>query len=100
MECRRECQNSYNKSITNLVSSSDTTVNNRLDYGFSYIKSQKNNYCGVAPLKQGNTTLSQPQVKAETLNKIFSSLFITEDISSPVPDKSPYSDILTIHSYT
>ena len=33
MECRRECQNSYNKSITNLVSSSDRTVNERLDYG-------------------------------------------------------------------
>ena len=54
VECRRECRNTYNKYITNLVSSSDKTVNKRL---WTYIKSQKKDYCGVAPLKQDNITL-------------------------------------------
>ena len=31
-------------------------------------KNQKKDYCGVAPLKQGNDTLTQPQAKAEAFN--------------------------------
>ena len=61
------------------------------------MKSQKKDYCGVAPLKQGNTTLAQPQAKAEALNKYFSSVFITEDTSLPVPDKRPYPDMPRIY---
>ena len=92
-ESRRECRNAYNKYITDLVSPSDKTANKRL---WSYIKSQKKDYCGVAPLKQGNDTLTQ--AKAEALNNFFSSVFIAEDVSSlPVLDKSLYPDVPRIH---
>ena len=90
MESRKECRSAYNKYITDLVTSADKTVNKRL---WSYIKNQKKDYCGVAPLKQGNNTLTQPQAKAEALNDIFSSVFKTEDVSTlPVFDKSLYPE--------
>ena len=94
VECRRECQNTYNKYITILVSSTDKTVNKRL---WTYIKSQKKDYCGVASLKLENITLTQPQAKAEALNNYFSSVFITEDTTLPVLDKSPYPDMPKIY---
>ena len=50
-----------------------------------------------APLKLENITLTQPQAKAEALNKYFSSVFITEDTSLPVLDKSPYPGIPKIY---
>ena len=34
----------------------------------SYIKSQKKDYCGIAPLKQDGLTLTEPQAKTEALN--------------------------------
>ena len=61
-------------------------------------KESEKNYCGVAPLKQGNNTLTQPQAKAEALNDFFSSVFVTEDVSAlPVFDKSLYPDMPRIH---
>ena len=60
-------------------------------------KESEKDYSKVAPLKQDNTTLTQPQAKAEILNTIFSSIFITEDTSSSVATRQKP---LSKHTYT
>ena len=62
----------------------------------NFIKSQKKDYCGVAPLEVDNTVINDSSAKAQVLNEYFSSVFTpvtVEDLpeihDQPKPDINP-----------
>ena len=59
-QVQRECQNAYNSYIDGLVDSNGA-VSKRL---WNFIKSQKQDYRGVAPLKVDNTVINDSSAKA------------------------------------
>ena len=71
-QVQRECRTAYNSHIEGLVDSNGA-VSKRL---WNFIKSQKKDYCGVAPLKVDNSTINDSSAKAQVLNDYFSSVFI------------------------
>ena len=75
-ECRRECRNAHNKYVANLIKG-----NSICKKFWSFIKSKKKDYCGIAPLKVNETIVNDPQQKAETLN-YFSSVYTQDDSPS------------------
>ena len=66
---------------------------------WSYIKSKKVDYCGVAPLRHNDRTYTDSKDKANILNDYFASVFISEDGSMPTLDSNSFPDIspLLIH---
>ena len=48
---------------------------------WSFIKSQRHDYCGVAPLEECGITYSKPQEKAGILDRFFASVF-TQDLTT------------------
>jgi hypothetical protein len=65
--------NRFNKQPTNL---------------FSYMKSQKNENTGIAPLRSEGALHSEPTKKANILNTQFQSVFTSES-NINIPDKGP-----------
>ena len=63
---------------------------------WSYIKSKKVDYCGVAPLRYNDTTYTDPKDKATILNNYFTSVFISEDGHMPNLDDNPFPNISLI----
>ena len=55
---------------------------------FSFLKSQRSESCGVAPLKKDGMLISNSQGKANVLNDQFTSVF-TRDEPSHIPDLGP-----------
>ena len=55
---------------------------------FSFLKSQRSESCGVAPLKKDGMLISDSQGKANVLNDQFTSVF-TRDDPSHIPDLGP-----------
>ena len=55
---------------------------------YSYIKSQKNENTGIAPIRSEGTLHSHPSEKANILNKQFQSAF-TSEANTNIPDKGP-----------
>jgi hypothetical protein len=55
---------------------------------YSYIKSQKNENTGIAPLRSEGTLHSHPSEKANILSKQFQSAF-TSEANTNIPDKGP-----------
>ena len=55
---------------------------------YSYIKSQKNENTGIAPLRSEGTLHSHPSEKANILNKQFQSDF-TSEANTNIPDEGP-----------
>ena len=55
---------------------------------YSYIKSQKNENTGIAPLRSEGTLHSNPSEKANILSKQFQSAF-TSEANTNIPDKGP-----------
>ena len=49
---------------------------------WSYIKSRKQDFCGVGPLHIEGKTLTNSQDMADALNNFFASVFTREDLSS------------------
>ena len=91
-QVQRECRNAYNSYIEGLVDSNGA-VSKRL---WNFIKRQKKDYCGVAPLKVDNTVINDSSAKAQVLNEYFSSVFTpvsAEDLpeihEQPKPDINP-----------
>ncbi len=68
---------------------------------WSFIKAQKTDSTGTAPLKQNGILKSDPLEKAEILNQQFQSVFTDED-TQHLPDMgpSPYAPIANIHIST
>ena len=94
-EVQRACRQSHNSYIQHLVTPGTYSTTKRL---WSYIKSQKKDYCGIPPLLQGDTLISDTATRASLLNDYFSSVFVKEDLSSvphienlPIPLMEPIS---------
>ena len=58
-ECQRECRKAYNTYVESLIDG-----NNVSKKMWSYIKSKKTDYCGIAPLQQNGTTYTDSKDKA------------------------------------
>ena len=90
---QQECQKAHNKYINNLINTEDGPTSKKL---WHFIKEQKQDYCGIAPLEDKGTIYNDPQSKADILNNFFGSVFTLEDesplpemITDPVPDMAP-----------
>ena len=46
---------------------------------WSFIKNQRHDYSGVAPLEECGITYSKPQEKADIPNRFFTSVFTQDD---------------------
>ena len=67
--------------VNNLVNTDKGPMSKKL---WSFIKNQRCDYCGVAPLEECGITYSKRQEKANILNRFFASVFTQDDSSSPV----------------
>ena len=56
---------------------------------WSFIKSKRTDSCGVAPLKRDGIAYGDARMKANILNNQFTSVFISQDPSQPLPDLGP-----------
>ena len=64
---------------------------------WSYVKSKRNDHCGIALLKQDEKTFTTPKDKAEILNNYFSSVYTSEDKSTiPTLDYNNFPSISAI----
>ena len=84
-----QCQ--YMDYINNLVDPEKDEGNKNL---WRYLKSQKQDHVGVAPLKSDDKLVTDAAGKADILNRQFSSVFTQEQINT-MPDKgaSPYPNL-------
>ena len=87
-----ECCKAYNNYIGGLIDEKGS-VTKRL---WSYIKSQRKDHCGVAPLKVDGVVYNNNLDKAEILNKYFTSVFTPISLDTPpamdeplIPDIDP-----------
>ena len=87
-ECQRECRKAYNTYVESLIDG-----NNVSKKMWSYIKSKKTDYCGIAPLQQNGTTYTDSKDKATILNNYFASIFVSEDGPMPTLADNSYPDI-------
>ena len=67
---------------------------------WSFIKNQRRDYCGVAPLEECGITYSKLQEKADILNRFFASVFTQDDSSSPVMNNDPIPDMPPLQIHT
>ena len=63
---------------------------------WTYIKSQKKNHCGIAPLKVNDVVINDSLVKEQTLNEYITSVFTPVTTETPpemheqfIPDINP-----------
>ena len=81
---QQEVRKAHDKYMDEIISGDITNNPKRL---WTYLKSQKQDTAGVAPLKDGNGLLrSDAETKAELLNNQFQSAYTREELSR-VPDK-------------
>ena len=88
---RQHMKRAYMDYINNLVDPEKDEGNKNL---WRYLKSQKQDHVGVAPLKSDDKLVTDAAGKADILNRQFSSVFTQEQIST-MPDKgaSPYPNL-------
>ena len=95
-ESQKQCRNSYNKYIYDIVHSNPGERNKKLG---ALIKSKRTDQMGVAPLKDNGLLHADPKTKANILNRQFTSVFSVDD-GSPVPDlgnsQHPSMDNITV----
>ena len=80
-----ECRKAYNNYIRGLIDEKGS-VTKRL---WSYIKSQRKDHCGVAPLKVEGTVHHNSLDKAKILNSYFTSVFTPTSTDAPSPMDGP-----------
>ena len=80
--CSREAKANYTEEVINNIEDGNTKK------FWNYIKSLKKDSCGVAPLKDNGTLISDAKGKAEVLNRQYTSVFTDEDTSN-IPDLGP-----------
>ena len=87
-----DCCKAYNNYIGGLIDKKGS-VTKRL---WSYIKSQRKDHCGIAPLKVDEVVYNNSLDKAEILNEYFSSVFTPISLDTPpamdeplIPDIDP-----------
>jgi hypothetical protein len=92
---RKQCTKAANRDhwthVNNLVDPDEDKTSKNL---WSYIKSKKQDSCGVATLKADGNTYTDNKGKAETLSNQFKSVFTQED-TNKLPNKppSPHPDV-------
>ena len=88
---QKKIRNSYWDYMNNIICDETEHKHGTTKRFWGFIKSLKNDSCGVAPLRDDGVLKSNPKEKAEVLNKQFSSVF-TNDTNSSYPDlgNSPY----------
>ena len=96
-ELQKECRQAYSNYVNNLVNTDDGPTSKKL---WSFIKKQRHDYCGVAPLEDCGITYSKPQEKADILNRFFASVFIQDDSLPPVMESDPIPDMPPIQIHT
>ena len=57
---------------------------------WTYIKSQRKDYCGVAPLIYNSTVHNDSLAKAKILNKYFTSVFTPDSSTTITPMEGQY----------
>ena len=62
-------------------------------YGHILAKRQRNDNYGIPPLSHNGSMYTDPSEKAETLNSLFSSIFINSTSTPPPLGESSISDI-------
>ena len=73
---RHECHKAFNNYIAYLVSTKEMCPTKKL---WSYIKSRKQDFCGIGPLHVEGKTLTNFQDMVDALNNFFASVFTYED---------------------
>ena len=96
-ELQGECRKAYCNYINSLVSEDDSPTSKKL---WSFIKKQKCDYCGVAPLEDCGTIHNEPQEKADILNKFFASVFTKDNSSLPEIESDPIPNMAPIEIHT
>ncbi|XP_072020312.1 uncharacterized protein [Amphiura filiformis] len=84
-ESQKSCRLTYNQYVYDIVCSAPGSSNKKLG---ALVKSKRCNQMGVAPLKDGGYLHADPKVKANILNKQFTSVF-SVDNSSALPELGP-----------
>ena len=74
-----EYHKAFNNYIPNVVSTEEMCPTKKL---WPYIKSQKQDFCGIGPLHVEDKTLTNSQDMADALNNFFASVLTHEDLSS------------------
>jgi len=101
-----KCRAAYGAYINKIISDPDDSANNITGCNnkkfFGYIKSLRNDHCGISCLKQNGVAYSDSQSKAEVFNDHFSSVFTTEDTLSDdiCLDSNQFPDISDIIVHT
>jgi hypothetical protein len=85
-QCQQECRKAHNSYISSMLDE-DSKSNPKKFY--SFIKSKKCDSSGVAPLKSNGTLFSDSKLKADILNKQFTSVFTSEDTTNVPPPVTP-----------
>jgi hypothetical protein len=95
---QKKIRNSYWDYMNNIICDETEHKHGTTKRFWGFIKSLKNDSCGVAPLRDDGVLKSNPKEKAEVLNKQFSSVF-TNDTNSSYPDlgNSPYKNMPSIN---
>ena len=94
--CQRNCVATLRKARWNYINNilSDTIETGNTKPFWRYVKSQKQERCGVSPLKQNGVLHSDSSVKARILNSQFSSVFTADDHNGDTvlegPSTPPY----------
>jgi len=96
-DLKADCQHCWREAKLNYI---EEVINNtkegKTKKCWNYIKSLKKYSCGVTPLKDNGSLISDSKGKVEVLNKQYSSVFTDEDTSNtPDLSPSPYPPYLT-----
>ncbi|KAK3092025.1 hypothetical protein FSP39_024520 [Pinctada imbricata] len=88
------CKQRYNEYVNSIV----MDENQKPKRLWSFVKSKRTDACGVSTLKQNGVPHSDSKMKAEILNKQFTSVFTSENPNDPLPDLegSPHPTVADI----
>jgi hypothetical protein len=82
---RKTCRSAYNSYATSIISPDSTSNPKRF---WSFVKSQRNDSAGVAPVKDAKGMTLESCKKADILNSQFSSVFNKDELEDTIQDKS------------
>ena len=102
-QVQKEERKEYWKYVENIIdpSNDETSAPNKQKRFWSYIKSQRKDNIGIAPLKDRGRMYTEPKDKANILNQQYESVFTHEDDGPvPVPDGDPFPSMPEIEICT
>ena len=100
-EVQRDLRRSYWQYVDDIVTSQDTDHNeySGMKRFWTFIKHQRSDFSNIAPLKVNGRLITDPKMKAETLNHQFQSVFTRETDFQPMSPEicHPYSSAYQHH---